>query len=216
MAASRRSIAAPARAFRGASPGPRAVVPSRGVRRVLALPVCCALLAGCGGGERQDAAERSGAYEVDVVASEFPGDQSISQPAAMRIAVRNVGDRTIPNVAVSLAGLSTRNPAPDLADPEEAVWVIQDQPREGETALDFTWALGRLAPGRTREFTWELNPAIPGTHTVKWTVAAGLHGKAIARTADGKRPAGAFTVRVSDRPAQATVDPQTGEVVTAK
>jgi len=194
------------------------VLASRRVRRVLAITVCCAITAavaaGCGGAERQDASERRGAYEVEVVTAEFPEEQAVSRPATLRIAVRNRGDRAIPNVAVSLAGLFVRNPSPGTADPQQPVWVIEDQPRDGETAFDSTWALGRLPPGATRDFTWSLNPAIPGTHEVTWTVAAGLHGSAVARTADGERPTGTFTVRVSDRPAQATVDPATGDVVT--
>ncbi|HWV87390.1 MAG TPA: hypothetical protein VNZ62_18210 [Capillimicrobium sp.] len=190
------------------------------MRRVLAISVCCAIAgapgavaAGCGGGERQDASERRGAYEVEVLTTEFAEDQSISRPSTLRITVRNSGDRAIPNVAVSLAGLFIRNESPGTADPQQPVWVIEGQPTDGETAFDSTWALGRLAAGDTREFTWSLNPAIPGTHEVTWTVAAGLHGTAVARTPDGERPTGTFTVRVSDRPAQATVDPETGDVV---
>jgi len=197
------------------------VLACRRVRRVLAISLCCAIAgasgtvaAGCGGGERQDASERRGSYEVEVVTAEFPEEQAISRPSQLRIAVRNSGDRTIPNVAVSLAGLFIRNESPGTADPQQPVWVIEGQPLDGETAFDSTWALGRLEAGDTREFTWSLNPAMPGTFEVTWTVAAGLHGTAVARTPDGERPTGTFTVRVSDRPAQATVDPATGDVVT--
>ena len=193
---------------------------SRRVRRVLAISLCCAtagasgaVAAGCGGGERQDASERRGAYEVEVVTAEFAEEQSISSPSTMRIAVRNSGDRAIPNVAVSLAGLFVRNESPGTADPQQPVWVVEDQPADGETAFVSTWALGRLPAGDTREFRWSLNPAMAGTYEVTWTVAAGLHGKAVARTPDDQRPTGTFTVRVADRPAQATVDPATGDVV---
>jgi hypothetical protein len=47
-------------------------------------------------------------------------------------------------------------------------------------------------------------------------VAAGLNGKAMARSSSGSRPAGTFTVRVSDEPAAAHVDPDTGKVVTGE
>jgi hypothetical protein len=186
---------------------------------VLAFLVCCALgtgLTACGGGQRQDANEKAGTYQVQVVTASFPEDQSISQSAPMRIVVRNAGKQTIPNLAISLSGLSDRNPGPGLADPEQAVWIIEQQPGAAATADGFTWAMGALPPGGTSEFTLKLNPAIPGTHEVKWTVAAGLNGKAMARSSSGARPAGTFTVRVSDEPMQTRVDPDTGKVVAAQ
>jgi hypothetical protein len=188
------------------------------MRRVLAFSVCCVLgagLAACGGGERQDAGDAGGDYQVDVVASDFPAEQSISSPATLKLAVRNTGDRTIPDLAVSLEGLSTRDSQPGLADPEDPVWIVQRQPGADQTAYDFTWTLGRVEAGATKDFELDLVPAVPGTHEVKWTVAAGLTGKSMASTADGERPAGTFTVRVSDEPAQATVDPDSGAVVRA-
>ncbi len=186
------------------------------VRGVLAFSVCCVLigfLTACGGGERQDANEPAGTYQVQVVTASFPKDQSISQPAPMRIVVRNPGKQTIPDLAISLEGLSDRNPAPGLADPEQPVWIIERQPTAAATADGFTWAMGALPPGGTSAFQLKLNPAQTGTHEVQWTVAAGLNGKAVARSSSGARPAGSFTVRVSDAPAQAHVDPDTGKVV---
>ncbi len=196
---------------------PGRVVASAPVRRTFGTLVCCVAAAGlangCGGGERQDDDEPSGTFDVQVLASSFPREQSISQPATLRIVVRNDGRKTIPNLAVSLDGLAVRNPQPGLADPEQPLWVIEDQPSAGQTAYVFTWALGPLQVGATQTFTWRLSPAVTGTHTVKWTVAAGLTGNARARTTGGRRPAGSFTVRVSDVPAPATVDPQSGDVV---
>ena len=177
--------------------------------------LAAASLAACGGGERQDAAEKAGTYDVQVVTASFPEEQSISRPAPMRIVVRNAGKSTIPDLAISLQGLSDRNPGPGLADPEQPLWIIEQQPTADTTAYDFTWAMGPLAPGGTSEFKLSLNPAVPGTHEVKWTVAAGLTGKAMARSSGGSRPAGTFTVRVSDAPAATRVDPETGKVVSA-
>src|SRR5690348_11560456 len=56
------------------------------VRGVLAFLVCCLLgvsVAACGGGQRQDAKEPAGTYDVQVVTASFPEDQSISQNAPM-------------------------------------------------------------------------------------------------------------------------------------
>ncbi len=189
------------------------------MRGLLAIVVCCLLGASasaCGGGERQDAGETAGTYEVQVVTASFPEDQSISQSAPLRIVVRNAGHQTIPDLAISLAGLSDRNPAPGLADPEQPLWIIEDQPGAATTADGFTWAMGSLPPGRHVGVHDEAQPGDPGTHEVKWTVAAGLHGKAVARSSSGARPAGTFTVRVSDEPTQARVDPATGKVVSAQ
>lgn len=189
------------------------MVPSGAVRRVVASTLCCGLLAGCGGGARQDEGEPSASYDVQVVTSDFPSRQHVSEPATLRIAVRNTGRRDVPDLAVSLVGLSRRIDEPGAADPQQPVWIVEREPREGSTAYDFTWAVGPLRAGESRKLMWRLTPAAAGTHELKWTVAAGLHGKAMARTSDGQRPAGSFTVRVSDRPAPATVDPDTGDVV---
>ena len=168
---------------------------------------------GCGGGQRQDAAEPSGTFKVDVVRASFPTKQHLAQPERFVIAVRNSGDKTVPNVAVTVSSFAERSEQAGLADPERAVWIIDASPRGGQTAYTNTWALGRLAPGQTRRFVWRVTAVQSGTHTVKWQVAAGLNGKAKATLSGNRAPAGSVTVDVSDKPAQARVDPKTGNVV---
>jgi hypothetical protein len=185
-------------------------------RLTVAFLVCCVplgALAGCGGGQRQDAGQRSGSYEVKIVSTSFPADQSISSAAPLRIVVRNDGRSTVPDLTVSLQGLSDRNDQASLADEEQPVWIVADQPGNATTAYVSTWSLGPLKAGATKTFDLRLTPAVPGTHTVKWSVDAGLTGVASARTAAGRRPAGTFTVRVSTEPTPATVDPASGAVV---
>jgi hypothetical protein len=188
------------------------------VRRVLAFTACCALAAvgiGCGGdGERADVAgEPNATFDVEVVEARFPSEQRLSQPADLVIRVRNAGEETMPNVAVSITGFYRRSEQPGLADPNRPVYVVKRQPRDSETAYVQTWAMGPLRAGDAREFAWEVVPVEAGTHELAYTVAAGLHGKAKARTTGGGRPGGTFTVEVAKAPAQATVDPDTGEVV---
>jgi hypothetical protein len=183
------------------------------VRWVLASTACCALLAGCGGAARQDADEPDRAYDVQVTESRFPASQSISRPAKLRIAVRNTGHGTVPDLSVSLDGLSQASRQPGLADPWRPVWIVDRQPSAGQTAYVYTWAVGPLAAGRSRTLEWTLSPAVPGTHTLTWTVAAGLNGRAKAHTRGGRPPTGTFTIHVDDVPAPATVDPDTGAVV---
>jgi hypothetical protein len=170
-------------------------------------------LAGCGGGERQDADEPSGTFQVDVVRASFPTKQHLAQPERFVIAVRNTGDQAVPNVAVTVSSFAERSEQAGLADPERAVWIIDSSPSGGQTAYTNTWALGRLPPGQTRRFVWRVTAVKAGTHTVKWQVAAGLNGKAKATLAGNRAPAGSVTVDVSAKPAQAHVDPKTGKVV---
>jgi hypothetical protein len=169
--------------------------------------------AGCGGGDRQDAGEPSGTYQVAVVRTSFPARQHLAKSERFVIAVRNTGSKTVPNLAVTVDSFATRSQEPGLADPSRAVWIIDDGPRGGDTAYTNTWALGRLTPGQTRRFVWRVTAVQPGTHTVKWQVAAGLNGKAKATLAGNREPSGSITVDVSDKPAQSRVDPKTGQVV---
>jgi hypothetical protein len=180
---------------------------------LIAAGMAALAVAGCGGGARQDAAEPSGTFQVDVVRASFPTKQHLAQPERFVIAVRNSGDKTVPNVAVTVSSFAERSEQAGLADPERAVWIIDDSPRGGQTAYTNTWALGRLAPGQTRRFVWRVTAVQSGTHTVKWQVAAGLNGKAKATLSGNRAPAGSVTVDVSDKPAQARVDPKTGNVV---
>jgi hypothetical protein len=179
--------------------------------------------AGCGGGERQDANEPTGTFKVDVVKASFAPQQRLSDDAVMRIVVKNADTRTIPNVAVTVtadddakggAGFTTRAGGADLADSTRQLWIVDKGPVGGDTAYVSTWALGALRAGDTKTFEWHVTPVTAGSHTLRWQVAAGLNGKAIARTKDGQAANGVFKVSVSSKPAQATVDPKTGDVVT--
>lgn len=169
-------------------------------------------LSGCGGGERQDAKEKSGTYTVSLDAR-FPKAQRIAKAEQFTLAVHNTDTRAVPNVAVTLDGFSTRSTDRTLADPERPVWVVNAGPTGGGTAYVNTWALGRLAPGRTKTFVWRVTALRAGRYVVKYRVAAGLNGKAKAQLSGGSIPEGRVAVAISRKPAQATVDPATGKVV---
>ena len=185
-----------------------------GMLRVGLLGALVALVvAGCGGGERQDANEPEGTFDVDVARASFPLAQHVAQQSRLRIRVRNSGNKTIPNVAVTLKGLSERDKQEGLADPNRAIWIIDAGPKGCDTAYVGTWALGSLRPGAAKTFEWRVTPTKSGLYDVRYEVAAGLDGKAKARSPQGGKPAGSFTVRVSGKPADARVDPATGKVV---
>lgn len=170
-------------------------------------------LSACGGGARQDADEQAGRYTVDVTQAAFPRRQRLAQQSLMRIAVKNAGDEALPDVAVTVDSFSRRSEQPGLADPERPIWIVDRGPRGGTTAYTNTWALDGLAPGETRTFRWMVTAVEAGSYRVKYTVAAGLDGKAKARTTDGESPVtGTFPVRISQVPRLSRVDPRTGAV----
>src|SRR5690349_13665810 len=112
-------------------------------RRATALGTVFALgVIGCGGGDRQDKNEPSGTFDVRVVDATFPTTQHIADQARMRIAVRNTGQKDVPNVAVTVKGFTRRDTQPGLADPNKPVWIVDAGPKGGDTAYVGTWALG--------------------------------------------------------------------------
>ena len=190
----------------------------------VAAIVAAGLIAGCGGGERQDVDEASGTFKVKVLKASFPERQRLANEAVMQVVVRNDSGKTIPNVAVTVssdddakggAGFTTRSTATDLADPTRQLWIVDEGPHGGDTAYVSTWALGALPAGKTKSFEWHVTPVVAGTHMLRWHVAAGLNGKAVARTANGQDAAGTFRVRVASKPAPVKVDPKTGDSVSA-
>ena len=186
---------------------------------LVCVPLLAVLASGCGGGntvkgERQDKDEPSGTFKVDVVSASFPAKQHLARQARMVVEVRNADNRTIPNLAVTVEpGFTSRSNRQDLADPNRPIWIVDDGPIGGGTAYTNTWALGALKAGETRRFVWKVTPVRPGSHEVRFRVAAGLAGKAKAQGQDGKAAEGSFEVKITDKPSQATVDPETGKVI---
>jgi hypothetical protein len=188
------------------------------------------LLAGCGGGSRQDASEKSANYQVKVVAARFPAKQSIAHPERMVLFVRNTGSSTVPNVAITVDSFDYASNYPDLAANKRPIWVIEQGPGAiarppveseevslpggGQTAYVNTWALGPLPAGKTQRFIWKVTPVKSGPHLVSYTVSAGLAGKAHAELAGGGPVKGHFLVNIAGTPPQSFVDPKTGKVVT--
>jgi hypothetical protein len=200
-------------------------------------------LVACGsGGARQNVKEPSGKFRVDVSAASFPTTQTLSEHTHMTIAVRNAGNKTIPDVAVTICNTTCAFPAPKgegtssqafsadlsqqyLANPSRPIWVVEQGPGACQyscqaggpggavTADSNTWALGPLRPGKTAHFSWKLTAVSPGKHVVAWQVAAGLNGKAKAILGDGSRPQGTFAVDINSAPQQSYVN-NNGQIVT--
>lgn len=180
--------------------------------------IAAALLAatvalGCGSGEQQDANEPDGEYKVQMSRATFPRLQGLGETAPFKITVRNPGPETIPNVAMTVDGFANPDAVPGAADPQRPIWVVNVGPYGGKTAYVNTWALGPLKAGESKTFTWSVTSTVPGTHTVSYRAAAGLNGNARAVARGGGAPTGAITVRVTRRPRESTVDPETGAVI---
>jgi hypothetical protein len=169
--------------------------------------------AGCGGGERRDADAPEGTYTVAVERTSFPRKQHLAQRSALVIAVRNDGDKAIPNLVVTVRGFTDRLGGARNADPTRDLWIIDRGPAGAATAFDDTWAAGRLEPDRTATLRWDLTPVVPGAHKLTYEIAPALTGPARAKLAGGGEPQRSLTVRVSGKPAPARVDPRTGGVL---
>jgi hypothetical protein len=186
--------------------------PSRVLRH--GAPVCLVVVAvaGCGGGQRQDANEPKGDFAIEVVSSTFPKAQKLAQSSELAITVRNAGDKTVPDIALTVTGLNLRATQPGLADSERPRFAVNGVPREiggfpeakdatplgCDTAYVNTWACGRLKPGVERTFVWKVTAVKAGPYKVAWRVSAGLNGKAKAVAAGGgPAPTGTFSGTVS-------------------
>lgn len=195
---------------------------------VLALAIASALAACGSSGERQDASEPAGKFQVKIVTSSFANRQRLAGTSLLRIGVRNTGTEAVPALAVTISldrnavhPFSTYDTQPGLASPDRPVWVLEnDYPKlagqhnsaGAETANDKTFDFGSLEPGKTVEAVWKVTPVRPGIYTLDYQVDAGLTGKAKAVTADGRPPTGSFVVKISSEPPQTRVNDK-GEVV---
>jgi hypothetical protein len=177
-------------------------------------------VAGCGGGERQDANEPSGQYKVEVVSASFPEKQKLAKRSQLEIVVRNTDTKDIPNIAVTMKGLDRRKNDPDLADQRRPVFVVNGKFKqfgniedaqaktpngvENPTYVD-TWSLGPLRPGESKSFKWDVTAVQAGPYELSYSVAAGLDGKARAVDPSGKTPEGVFAGTISDAPPQTRI-----------
>jgi hypothetical protein len=184
------------------------------------------LVAGCGGSQ-QDTHEPSKHFTVNVLRASFPAEQAVARPSKLELEILNPGTSTVPNVAVTVVSFYYRSEYPNLAESARPIWIVDQGPgaipeRPVETVLNSpggnvtatanVWAAGPLAAGETRTFVWSLTPVKAGTHTVFYSVSAGLHGKARAQLPSGGPATGRFPVEVAAAPPVNHVNPETGAV----
>jgi hypothetical protein len=200
--------------------------------------VLAAGLVACGDDDRQDVDEPEGDFPVDVSEAKFPTKQRLAQTSDLRLAIENIGEEAVPDLAVTIytgdekAGgpFDIRSEQPGLADPNRPVWILEneypklltpgldpdeldDAPTAGaEAAQTDTFSFGPVAPGDTKDIVWRVTAVEPGTYTVHYELAAGLHGKAKAVTADGSPVEGEFVVTITDKPPKTCVG-DSGEIL---
>jgi hypothetical protein len=175
--------------------------------------LCLLAVAGCGGGERQDENEPEGNFPVAVVQAKFPEKQKLAKSSDLVVTVRNAGDKTIPNITMTVNGFDEQKKDPELADPTRPVFAVNGvqvkiagfpeakdaSPRGCDTAYVNTWACGPLKPKEERTFRWSVTAVRAGDFKIDWRVAAGLDGKAKAVAAGGgPAPRGQFSGTISN------------------
>lgn len=181
-------------------------VSPRNLRAAAVAAAAVLTIGGCGGGGDRRAG--SAVHTVDIVRVAFPARQRVGQRSSLVMTVRNAGDTTIPDLVVTLRGLSQRR-----VDERRPLWILDASPSGAVTAIDDTWSAGALAPGASATLRWRVTAVRPGTHELDYAIAAGLGNGGRARLAGGRAPRGTLGARVLSRPAIARIDPRTGRVV---
>jgi hypothetical protein len=191
------------------------------------MTACFALTAACGNSATPSRTHPPAPFRVAVTRATFPAHQRLAQRTRLVIAIRNVGRRTIPNIALTITnpvyGTAAKpfarliTPQPGLASRSRPVWVVDRPPGScvfkcpaggaggAATAYSNTWALGSLAPGSTATFSWGVTAVAAGRYLVAYRVAAGLNPPARAVLTNGLPAAGVFAVAITNRPRRSYV-----------
>jgi len=200
---------------------------------LVALPALAA--AGCGGGSAQDAKEPKGSFSIRLVSASFPTKQNLAKTSNFQIVVVNAGQKTVPNINVTVkcgsrlgGSFSTATNDVDVADPQRPQFVVNTiptatprhappldpAPLERSSAFVDTYPLGPLAPGRQATFRWNVTAVKAGPYRLCWRVNAGLYGKAKAVASGDSAPiSGTFSGTISNVAPKATIAPNGHTVI---
>jgi len=165
------------------------------------LPALCSVLlfSGCGDSVNDSSqSPQTEPYQVEILEAHFPKQQRLAKQTALTVVVHNAGNTTMPNVSVSVNSFSQRQEQPNVQSAQRPIWIVDQEPEGGGTALVETWSLGRLEPGESRTFKWQLTPVATGEHTVKLKVSGDLTNTPVTRTLDNQAPEESFNIKISD------------------
>jgi hypothetical protein len=101
----------------------------------MALAAIALGISACGSSPRQDVDEPSGDFPVGVTAAKFATDQRLAETSDLRLDVSNVGDKPVPDLAVTIytgdqkAGgpFQVRSDQRGLSDPNRPVWILENE-----------------------------------------------------------------------------------------
>lgn len=158
--------------------------------------------------------EPSGKFKVAVHGT-FPTTQRLAKDSVMVVTVRNLDSRPLPNPSVTVDSFSRTSSQANLADASRPVFVVNRGPLGGDTANQSTSAFGRaLEPGEVATFRWNVTAVQPGPFKIKYTVSAGLYGKAKAVDSRGHvNPSGHFRGVIIRAAPHSTVNFKNGKTV---
>ena len=81
------------------------------------------------------------------------------------------------------------------------MWIVNERAAQLEFGAHEHVDRRPVPAGRTRTLNWKVTAVRAGTYSVRYRVAAGVDGKAVAESFDGSGPAkGSFVARVSRAP----------------
>jgi|SRR5215211_92359 len=101
----------------------------------------------CGGGERQDADEPSGNFPVQVTSADFPTSQRLVENTNLTLAVRNTGEETIPDLAITIFTTS------DASTDEATSTTGTDTTESGTTGSTTAGGAGQELPESSGSFS---------------------------------------------------------------
>lgn len=189
---------------------------------------------GGGGGERQDAGIPEGDYTVRILDANLERAQRLGKATQMRLGVRNTGNETIPDLAVTVIVLGEqgeasrdafayRDPQQNLNRHERPIWILEPgyPVLAGErvlgsarTASARTFSFGELPAGETAEAIWKLTPVKAGRYRLRYEVNLDIQGAGQIEAEGGGSASGVVAARIKPAPQQLRVD-QRGRVVRA-
>jgi hypothetical protein len=115
----------------------------------VALPGCL----GCGGGERQDVDEPEGDFPVAIVNAEFPNKQRLAQASDLELSVRNTGDETIPDLAITIFTESNTGITTEPSTSTEGTDTTQTDAVETTESTEETGTGGEELPSAAGSFS---------------------------------------------------------------
>jgi hypothetical protein len=160
------------------------------------------VLAGCGD-KSSDEGDVKGTFTVKA-AWKFPKVQTLGKPLRFVVAVRNVDTRDIPQLIITVNGLSTFVKQPNTAVKTRPVWIPNVENyadvTPNSTATGSSFSLGPLPAGDFHTYVLPLTPIRRGVHPISYSLAPDLSGSAKVEFEGGGMAAERRVIRIDPTP----------------